>query len=66
MRKCPHCNIEMEEDYVLLDGGHGFQVKLGKQGRLFSKEISKLKAAVCPQCGHVELYVEDLKEAKGG
>lgn len=59
MRKCPRCDIEMEEDYALLDGGHGYQVKIGKQGRLFPRDVTKLKAAVCPQCGHVELYKEE-------
>lgn len=58
MRKCPHCDLEMEEDYVLLDGAHGYRVKIGKKGRFISTEAAKLKAAVCPQCGYTELYAE--------
>lgn len=66
MRKCPRYSIEMEEDHVLLDGGHGYQVKPGKQGRFFSKEAAKLKAALCSQCGYTELYVEDIPKRGRG
>lgn len=58
-RECPRCHIEMEEGYTLLDGGHGFRVQIGKQRKFFSRNISKLGVAVCPQCGHVELYKEE-------
>ncbi len=64
MRKCLRCNTEMEEGYVLLDGGHGYQVKLGKPGRFFAKEVSRLQAAVCPRCGYTELYTENLDQEK--
>lgn len=64
MRKCLRCSAEMEEGYVLLDGCHGYQVKLRKQGRFLSKEAGKLKAAVCPKCGYTELFTAELPKDK--
>lgn len=60
MRKCLRCGTEMQEDCTLYGGSFHDQVLVGERGKLFPK-MRKLCCAVCPQCGYVELYVEDLK-----
>lgn len=62
MRKCLRCETEMQEGYALYDESFHGRVLLGKEKKLFPKMQGKLRCAVCPQCGHVELYVEELKE----
>ena len=38
------------------DGAYG--LKITKQG-IFKYNLGKVKAAVCPNCGHIELYLDD-------
>ena len=67
MRKCIRCNCEMKEEYGLkissvLAGIAPIILSKG-QGTL-SKELGKIKAAVCPCCGEVSLYIDDLESIK--
>ena len=32
--------------------------------RLFAKTVDRLKAAVCPECGEVSLYIENMDKLK--
>ncbi len=56
MRQCVRCGAEMEEDYTLTSG-YGIVIRKGR----FSE---KPKAAVCPRCGEISLYVEDVEKLK--
>ena len=67
MRKCIRCNCEMKEEYGLkisaaLAGVAPFILSKGQVN--FSKYLVKIKAAVCPYCGEVSLYIDDLKSIK--
>lgn len=68
MRKCLRCQHEMIEDYglkiesVILAGIA--PVKLSKEQGVFSDAIEVIKAAVCPACGEVSLYIEQLDKIK--
>lgn len=56
MRKCPRCDVEMHEGF-LLRAGHE-PVELHKTGKLFGSAVcSYLKAAVCPECGEVSIFL---------
>ena len=60
--KCLRCNGEMVEDLNLsVTDGYGIDVR---EKGIFKKGISKVKCAVCPNCGYVELYVENLEKFK--
>ncbi len=63
MRKCIRCGSEMQEGYglkvsslfagvapILLSKGHG----------ILSDELGKIKVAVCPGCGEISLYFDQL------
>ena len=62
MRKCLRCGAEMLENWdvredrrrssITIDNGGSFV--FGNDGRM-----GTLKAALCPQCGEVSLYVDD-------
>ena len=69
MRKCLRCGAEMVENWnvkedryrspIMVDNGGSFV--FGKDGRM-----GTLKAAVCPACGEVSLYVEDPNTVVNG
>lgn len=59
MRKCIRCGAEMEEDFVFT-GGNGNVIR--KKG--FSMKAIYPKAAVCPECGEISIYVDDEKLEK--
>lgn len=65
MRECLRCKSEMKEDYGLkvesLMTGVA-PIRLSKGQGILSEGKEKIKVAVCPNCGYVELYVE--KEIK--
>lgn len=52
MRKCVRCGAAMEEDYKLT-GGYGNVIR--KKGNI---KACYPKAALCPRCGEISLYVE--------
>lgn len=56
MRKCVRCGAEMMEDYGITSG-YGIVVRKGLSA-------VKPKAAVCPRCGEVSIYVEDVEKLK--
>ena len=64
MRKCHRCNTEMIEEYGLkissINAGVA-SVMLSKGQGVFTSELGKIKAEVCPKCGEVSLYTENKK-----
>lgn len=65
MRKCIRCNSMMVE-------GCGIKVKGGAYGIVLTDSAEKLwggrmgepKVAVCPECGEVSVYLEDVGKRK--
>lgn len=67
MRKCLRCQTEMIEDYGLkiesvLAGVA--PVRLSKGQGTFSTDKGNIKIAVCPHCGEMSLYTNDLEVIK--
>lgn len=58
MRKCPRCNTIMKDNFDIKVEGGAYGLKITKQG-IFKDNLGKVKAAVCPNCGHIELYLDD-------
>ena len=61
-RECTSCQIDMVENCDVHVKGALYGIKIKKPGLLFSKASAEAKAAVFPQCGRVELYVENPKD----
>lgn len=56
MRKCIRCGAEMKENYVITSG-YGIVIRPEK-----GRSAVKPKVAVCPLCGEVSIYVEELEK----
>lgn len=59
MRKCIRCECEMAENYDVKVEGGAYGLKITKQG-IFQDNLGKVHAAVCPKCGYLEFYLEDV------
>ena len=58
MRKCIRCGAEMTEECAVRQSDNACGLVVTESSRLFAKNIGKLRAAVCPECGEVSLYIE--------
>lgn len=57
MRKCIRCGMEMMEGCELRQADNLCGVDVAESERVFAKRIGRLKAAVCPECGEISLYI---------
>ena len=63
MRKCLRCENEMVENLEVMVSNGAYGVEVREKG-LLKCSLSKLKCAVCPQCGYTETYIEDTEKIK--
>lgn len=56
MRKCIRCNASMIENFNLEMPG-ARNIKITHQN--VTRDLGKLKCAVCPECGYMETYVQE-------
>ncbi len=63
MKICPICQTIMKEDCYIKNNASTLSdyELIEKDPITYKKTHHSLKAALCPQCGHIELYV-DLKD----
>ncbi|WP_024615413.1 hypothetical protein [Clostridium sp. Ade.TY] len=66
MRKCLRCNEIMAEGYMLKTENFTAQasVVLGKGSGILSDNKGKIKAAVCPKCGEISVFFDNLHKIK--
>lgn len=65
MRKCIRCGSEMRENCDIRVEGAGYGVILSSdEGKLLGGRLGKPKVAICPECGEVSVYLEDVKRLK--
>ncbi len=62
MRKCLRCNAEMVENLEIRTND-AMGVIIGEKG-IFKASLGKIVAAVCPECGYLETYIEDTEKLK--
>ncbi len=62
MRKCIRCNSEMIEN-LFLSTNDAMGLSVGEKG-LFKKSLGKASAAVCPECGYLETYIDNIEKLK--
>lgn len=60
MRKCYRCNIKMTEGFDLKVEGGAYGIKISDGTGVFAKRIEKPKVAICPKCGEISLYIENV------
>ncbi|MCL2508246.1 MAG: nucleic acid-binding protein [Oscillospiraceae bacterium] len=64
MRKCVRCETEMVENCGIRIERHGYGIIIADSPGAFSVRIEKPKVAVCPNCGEISLYVENVNMLK--
>ncbi|MGB4589876.1 MAG: nucleic acid-binding protein [Clostridiaceae bacterium] len=64
MRICNHCKIEMLEGYDVKVEGSSYGIKISKGIGMFAKRLGKPKVAICPQCGEISLYLDNVDEIR--
>lgn len=61
MRECIRCKTEMQENCDIRVQGAGYGIVLASdENKLFGGRIGKPKVAICPKCGEVSIYLEDI------
>ena len=63
MRKCIRCQTEMVENLIIRDTVDATRLVITTD-KFFSKNLGKVRAAVCPECGEISLYIEDTDKLK--
>lgn len=63
MRQCIRCKVEMVEDLIIRDSGDAARIVVNTPG-FFGKNLGKVNAAVCPECGEISIYLEDTTKLK--
>lgn len=61
MRICKNCNIEMIEGYKIKVNNATLLAHISISGESFNE---KPRVAICPKCGEVSIYVENIKGIK--
>ena len=65
MRKCIRCGSEMKENCAIKIKGAGYGIVMSSdENKLFGGRMGEPKVAICPACGEVSIYVEDLDKLK--
>ena len=65
MRKCLRCGSDMKENCAIKIEGAGYGIVLSiDENKLFGGRIGKPKVAVCPTCGEISIYTEDIERIK--
>lgn len=60
MRNCIRCQAEMVENCDIKIQGAGHGIVLSSTEKTFAKRLGKPKVAICPNCGEVSIYIEDV------
>lgn len=63
MRTCLRCGKEMNTNVDIKIDAHGYGIKVTEKG-VFGETIEKPKVAICPYCGEISLYIEDVSKIK--
>jgi hypothetical protein len=66
MRKCVRCETEMKEGCAIKVAGaaYGIVMSTDENALLFGGRIGTPKVAICPKCGEVSIYIEDVDKLK--
>lgn len=62
MRICRQCQCEMIEGFDVKVEGAGYGIKIATGTGIFANRIEKPKVAICPKCGEISLYIENVNK----
>ena len=65
MRKCIRCGAEMKEGCQIMTEFSIYGIVLSKdEDKVLGGRIGKPKVAICPDCGEVSMYVDDVEKLR--
>ena len=65
MRNCLRCGAAMKEGCAVKVAGAGYGIVLSSDAKkVFGGRMGEPKVAVCPSCGEVSLYLEQVEKQK--
>ena len=64
MRKCIRCGADMVENCGVRQSDTACGIVIMDSEKFFARTIGRVKAAVCPVCGEVSLYLENTEKLK--
>lgn len=65
MRKCIRCNSAMVEGCGIKVKGAGYGIVLtDNKHKVWGGRMGEPKVAICPNCGEVSIYLEDVDKLK--
>ena len=65
MRKCVRCNIAMIENCGIKVKGAAYGLVLtDDENKWWGGRMEQPKVAICPQCGEVSIYLENVDKLK--
>lgn len=62
MRICYRCSTEMLKGFDIKVEGGAYGIKVSKGTGPFAQRIGKPKVAICPKCGEISLFIENIKD----
>lgn len=63
MRKCIRCGEGMKEGCTIKVEGAGYGIVMSTaENALFKGRIGNPKVAICPKCGEVSIYIENVEK----
>ncbi len=63
--KCIRCGSIMKENCAVKVEGAGYGIILSSdESKLFGGRMGKPKVAICPECGEVSIYLDDVERLK--
>ena len=62
MRICKQCQCNMIEGFDIKVEGAGYGIKISQGDSIFAKRLEKPKVAICPKCGEISLYIENVDQ----
>lgn len=60
MRICKQCQVDMVGGFDVKVEGGAYGIIISEGTGVFSKRLGKPKVAICPKCGEISLYVDNI------
>ena len=60
MRICRQCQCKMVEGFDVKVDSAGYGITIAAGTGIFANRIEKPKVAICPKCGEISLYIENI------